>query len=132
MKTKEITKGEFKKRRLSDCYDVVCLSEGYYDKVMAIFPISTTAEGNAELIAEAFNVYNETSKTPRELVNELNERKAVRTNLFNDCLKLQQQNKELLEALKSIRSLDPHYEEFNSPGEDFSGIANEAIKKIEG
>lgn len=88
-----ITKGECERRRILSSDRVVAVSEpsqmynrkgdklGLSENEITIvdFPISRTSEGNANLIAEAFNVANETGKTPRQLVD---------------------QNKELLEVLK--------------------------------
>lgn len=63
---------------------------------------------NAEFIAEAFNVANETGMTPREL---------------------QKSHAELLEALGSIKDLHSRHYKFYSLGNGFIEEADEVIEK---
>ena len=78
-----------------------------------IAEVPKSFKSNAELICEAFNVSNETGKTPRQLADE---------------------NKELLEALQEIKKGEgaynmDKYEHANNTIENMKSLATQAINK---
>jgi len=62
------------------------------------------AKANAELIAEAFNVYSETGLTPRQLADELAAHKRLNKNLEGENISALKQRDELLATLALVES----------------------------
>ena len=77
MENLNITKGQWYLQEFTDAYTniVRCKNETHDTLFIAYTPQTTNPEAraNAELIAEAGTVANETGLTPRELLNQRNE-----------------------------------------------------------
>lgn len=95
MKKLQITKGKW----IVSKSEVDSSSRGCYRVDTDSRPSQDELEANSQLIAEAGTVANETGKTPRELVEDRNYWKRCSDESDERIIELEQQNKELLEAL---------------------------------
>ena len=84
-------------------------------------------------MCEAFNVANETGKTPRQLVDDVSQKDILLKSRLKDIKELEKQNKELIKAMRRVE------EEFMGVNINYIGgprfeslvLLQQAIKKAE-
>jgi len=99
MNTKNITKGHAKTGSIDPTGVIIDHVTVSQDAELKDTPLNELKE-NAELIAEAFNVANETGKSPRELVEIIKNLGAACGSAFNELQFKSHDNPSIMETLR--------------------------------